>query len=29
MIDQFLRSHTNRREDSYGGSPANRCRFVL
>jgi N-ethylmaleimide reductase len=26
---QFLSSGTNRRNDKYGGSPENRCRFVL
>ena len=29
LLDQFLRDGTNRREDDYGGSIANRCRFVL
>ncbi len=29
LPDQFLRDGTNRREDAYGGSIANRCRFVL
>ena len=29
LIDQFLRSGTNHRTDLYGGSIANRCRFVL
>merc|ERR1719215_792596 len=29
LLDQFLRSGTNRREDAYGGSPENRCRLVL
>lgn len=27
LLDQFLWSATNRREDDYGGSPANRARF--
>jgi 2,4-dienoyl-CoA reductase-like NADH-dependent reductase (Old Yellow Enzyme family) len=29
LIDQFLRSSTNWRADHYGGSPANRTRFLL
>ena len=29
LIDQFLRESTNRRGDGYGGSPANRMRFLL
>jgi N-ethylmaleimide reductase len=29
LIDQFLRSGTNRRQDQYGGSVENRCRFLL
>ena len=29
LIDQFLRSGSNRREDEYGGSVENRCRFLL
>ena len=29
LIDQFLRSGTNQRTDEYGGSVANRCRFLL
>lgn len=29
LIDQFLQDHTNRREDAYGGSIANRTRFLL
>jgi len=29
LIDQFLRSGTNRRSDVYGGSPENRCRLLL
>ena len=29
LLDQFLRDGTNRRQDRYGGSIANRCRFVL
>jgi N-ethylmaleimide reductase len=29
LIDQFLRDHTNKRTDSYGGSIANRSRFLL
>jgi N-ethylmaleimide reductase len=28
LIDQFLRDGTNRREDAYGGSVANRARFL-
>ncbi|WP_029009259.1 alkene reductase [Azospirillum halopraeferens] len=28
LIDQFLRSTTNRRTDRYGGSPENRIRFL-
>jgi N-ethylmaleimide reductase len=28
LIDQFLRSGANRRTDAYGGSPANRARFL-
>lgn len=28
IIDQFLQSKTNVRTDSYGGSTANRCRFL-
>lgn len=28
LIDQFLWDVTNRREDAYGGSPANRARFA-
>ena len=28
LIDQFLQSNTNRRDDGYGGSVANRCRFL-
>lgn len=28
LIDQFLQSRTNRREDEYGGSIENRCRFL-
>ena len=28
LIDQFLRDKTNRRADEYGGSVANRCRFL-
>jgi N-ethylmaleimide reductase len=28
LIDQFLQSKTNRREDAYGGSVANRFRFL-
>ncbi|NBR70364.1 MAG: alkene reductase [Verrucomicrobia bacterium] len=29
LLDQFLRSGTNHRTDSYGGSVANRCRLPL
>lgn len=29
LIDQFLHHDTNRREDDYGGSPENMCRFGL
>ena len=29
LIDQFLQSSTNQREDSYGGSVENRARFLL
>ena len=29
LIDQFLRSGSNRRTDEYGGSPENRARFLL
>jgi len=29
LLDQFLRSGTNHRTDSYGGSIANRCRLSL
>lgn len=29
LIDQFLRSGTNHRQDQYGGSIENRCRFLL
>jgi len=29
LIDSFLRSHTNKRKDKYGGSVENRSRFVL
>lgn len=29
LPEQFLSSRTNRRTDAYGGSPANRVRFVL
>jgi 2,4-dienoyl-CoA reductase-like NADH-dependent reductase (Old Yellow Enzyme family) len=28
LVDQFLRDNSNLREDEYGGSPANRCRFM-
>ncbi len=28
IIDQFLQSKTNQRSDDYGGSTANRCRFL-
>ena len=29
LIDEFLRNGANKREDQYGGSPENRCRFPL
>jgi len=29
LIDQFLRDGTNQRTDRYGGSPANRARFLI
>ena len=29
LIDQFLKDHTNKRTDEYGGSIENRCRFLL
>lgn len=29
IIDNFLRDCTNNRKDEYGGSPLNRCRFLL
>lgn len=29
LIDQFLRDGSNRRDDNYGGSLDNRCRFML
>ncbi|MBA6412678.1 alkene reductase [Parahaliea sp. F7430] len=29
LIDQFLRDGVNQRDDEYGGSVANRCRFLL
>lgn len=29
LIDQFLQDSTNRRDDQYGGSIENRCRFLL
>lgn len=29
LIDQFLQDSTNHREDQYGGSIENRCRFLL
>ena len=29
LIDQFLRDGSNRRDDRYGGSVDNRCRFLL
>ena len=29
MVDQFLRDGINHRNDAYGGSPENRCRFAL
>ena len=28
LVDQFLRDNTNLRDDDYGGSPANRVRFM-
>lgn len=29
LLDQFLHDNVNQRTDSYGGSVANRCRFLL
>lgn len=29
LLDQFLREESNRRDDAYGGSIENRCRFAL
>ena len=29
LIDQFLRDHTNKRTDRYGGSIVNRSRFLF
>jgi N-ethylmaleimide reductase len=29
LLEQFLSPHSNKREDEYGGSVENRCRFVL
>jgi len=29
LVDEFLRDGTNKREDNYGGSVENRCRFAL
>ena len=29
LLDQFLRSSSNRRRDGYGGPPANRCRLLF
>jgi N-ethylmaleimide reductase len=29
LIDQFINSSSNRREDAYGGTPENRARFLL
>lgn len=29
LIDQFLRSNSNKRTDAYGGSPQNRVRFLV
>lgn len=29
LMEQFLHPHTNRRDDEWGGSIENRCRFVL
>ncbi len=29
LIDQFIRSHSNRRKDEYGGSVENRLRFAM
>lgn len=29
LIDQFLHSQSNQRQDSYGGSIENRCRFLM
>lgn len=29
LLEQFLSPHSNKREDEYGGSIENRCRFIL
>ena len=29
LVDSFLRSESNKRNDEYGGSAENRCRFAL
>ena len=29
LIEEFLKSETNKRTDEYGGSIENRCRFAL
>ena len=29
LIDEFLKSWSNKRTDKYGGSAENRCRFAL
>ncbi len=29
LPEQFLRAHTNRRDDDWGGTASNRCRFTL
>lgn len=29
LVDSFIRDHTNRRTDSWGGSVENRCKFAL
>ena len=29
LVDQFIRSYTNRRTDKYGGTPEKRARFPL
>ena len=29
LVDEFLQDSSNRRDDQYGGTPLNRCRFAL